>query len=107
MDNRALPRRDSARKNAATTAIVDGTRLPGSVKRVIRDGVTVLGPHEVTGSLEMINNVGGEQPEMRVVDRKRHHPRGVQICGWDPMATPFWVNLVIAADGIGAVLQPH
>ena len=28
---------------------------------------------------------------------------GYRICGWDPMATPFWVNLVIAADGIGAV----
>jgi len=70
-------------------------------KRLIRDGVTALGPSDVTGSIGMFENLGVEQPEMEVTDRKRHHPRRVQICGSDPMATPFWVNLVIAADGIG------
>ncbi|MBR1127382.1 hypothetical protein [Bradyrhizobium iriomotense] len=70
-------------------------------KRIIRDGVTALGPSDVAGSIEMVDNLGAEEPEVWITDRKRHHPRAVQICGWDPMATPFWVNLVIAADGIG------
>ena len=70
-------------------------------KRLMRDGVTALGPSDVMGSIGMFENLGVEEAEIQITDRKRHHPRRVQICGSDPMATPFWVNLVIAADGIG------
>ncbi|WP_338664845.1 hypothetical protein VQH23_06645 [Pararoseomonas sp. SCSIO 73927] len=104
MDEELFPTR-TERERMRGVPLTGLERLSSLMRRLRQEGVAALGPRDTRLHPPQVlgtpDNEGGTTLEVPVTDSRRHHPRRIQLCGWDPLATPFWANLVIAGDGNG------